>query len=209
MMLQDGALPGRHVGRAWVVPAEAVAQLASRQVGAGRPLAPLRAWALLDMLDGGTAPWVAPVARSQVRAQMRRLKGADPDAWWASLRGREARLAVSGHRAAIARLSEAAGVWPAGPGGARAAGADLVVVAAIPEFYLPAERWSELQPQLRLSTAAGQPDAYVRVPRRRWPFGPAGPARAALAASLLDGGDCRAARAGADILNELAGEALR
>lgn len=205
-MLRDGILPDRHVGRAWVVPTEAVAGLAARQVGAGRPLAPLRAWALLDMLDGGKAPWVAPVARSQVRAEMRRLEGADASVWRAALRSRESRLAVSRHRSAIDRLAEADDVWPAGPATARESGADLVVAGAVPEFYLPAERWPALERKLRLGPTAGRPSAYVRIPRRRWPFGSAGSGRAG--GQPLDGDDWRAARAGVDVLNERAREFL-
>jgi excisionase family DNA binding protein len=160
-LLRDGALPGRHVGRAWVVPAEAVADMAGRQLGAGRPLAPRRAWALVDMLDGGQAAWLGPVARSQVRAQIRHLEGGDQGAWRAALRGREDRLAVSGHRSAIARLAETKDVWLAGPAAARRANADVVVPDPIPEFYISAERWELLRVQLILHPATGRPAAYV------------------------------------------------
>lgn len=207
-LLSDGLLPGRHVGRAWLVPAAAVAQLASRQHGAGRPLSPPRAWALLDILDAGRAPWLGKVARSQVRQILQRLKDADPLAWQAALRGREERKAISGHRSAISRLSDSDGVWPAGPAIARSIGADLVVVEAVPELYVPPERWDRLESKLRLRPAEGRPDVYIRVPRGPWPFGSAGPGRAALAASLLDGGDWRSARAGAGVLNELAEKAI-
>ncbi len=207
-LLSDGILPGRHVGRVWLVPAAAVAELAAHQHGAGRPLAPQRAWALLDILDGGRAPWLEKVARSQVRAQLRRLADADARAWRGALRAREDRKAVSGHRAAIARLSDSDGVWLAGPAAARRAGADLVVVQPVPEYYVPAERWDQLESRLRLRPAIGPPDAYVRVPRGPWPFAPVGPGRAALAASLLDSGDWRSARAGAEVLTELASKAL-
>lgn len=209
MLLHDGVLPGRHVGRAWVVSGEGVAALAGRHVGAGRPLAPARAWALLDMLDGGSGPWLGPVARSQIRAHLRRLQGADARSWWAALRGREVRQPVSGHRSVVAQLSDAKGVWLAGPAAAGEAGADLVVIQAIPEFYVPAEEWPALQQRLRLEDASGQPMAYIRIPQGGlWPFGTDGPARAALAASLLDGDDPRSSRAGSEILNQLAAEAL-
>jgi excisionase family DNA binding protein len=207
-MLSDGVLPGRHVGRVWLIPAAAVAELADLKLSAGRPMAPLRAWGLLDILDGGRAAWLEKVARSQVRAQLRRLEGGEPRMWRAALRGREERSGVTGHRLAIARLSHTDGVWPAGPATAHAAGADLVVVEPVPEFYVAAERWGNLASDLLLRPATGRPDAFVRIPHGRWPFGPAGPGRAALAASLLDCGDSRSARAAADVLNELAREVL-
>lgn len=208
-MLGNGSLPGRHVGRAWLVPAEAVAGIAGRHSGAGRPLAAPRAWGALDMLDGGDARWLTSVARSQIRAQTRRLVGADADTWRAALRGREDRHPVSGHRSVIPHLANRADVWPAGPSTAAQLGADLVVVGAVPEFYLPANVWPKVERQLQLRPAIGDPTAYIRVPRNLWPFDGHGPGRAALAAALLDCGDWRAARAGAEILNELATPALR
>lgn len=207
-MLRSGALRGRHLGRAWVVSGEALAELQERRVGAGRPLSPRRAWAMLSILDGGRPDWISAVARSQVRAQLRQLHGADARVWRGALRSREHRHALSGHRSAIARLADIRDVWPAGVGAASMVGADLVVAQAIPEFYVSEGRWESIASKLHLVPALGSPDAYVRVPRVIWPFGSEGPRRAALAASLVDSGDWRAARGGADVLNDLAGEAL-
>ena len=202
-LLRSGALAGRHVGRAWVVPVEALAELSEHRPAGGRPLAPRRAWALLDLLDGGNAPWLDRFARSQVRAYLRGLAGAEPGVWRDALRAREHRQLVAAHRAALARLSDSEGVWPAGPAAASAAGADLVAYGALPEFYVHAEAWPALARSLHLVSADGRPNVVVRVPREVWPFGPGGPGHAALAASLL-GGEWRAARSGADVLNELA-----
>lgn len=208
-MLRSGALAGRHVGRAWVVPADAVALAGEHRSGSGRPLSPQRAWGLLDLLDGGNAPWLDRSARSRVRAQLRGLAGADAAVWRDALRARERRQPVRAHRAALSRLAESAEVWPAGPAAASQAGADLVAPGAIPEFYVAAQAWPTLVKQLRLSPAAGPADAVVHIPKDVQPFGPAGPGRAALAASLLDSGEWRAARAGAEILNDLAARYLR
>jgi hypothetical protein len=208
-MLRSGALAGRHVGRAWVVPADAVAMLSQHRPAGGRPLSPQRAWGLLDLLDGGKAPWLDRYARSKVRAHLRRLAGGEPAAWGDALRARERRQPVRAHRAALARLRETDGVWPAGPASASLAGADLVAPGAVPEFYINAEAWPGLAGELRLAPAPGRPDAVVRVPRDVWPFGPGGPGRAVLAASLLDVGEWRAARAGADVLNHLAARYLQ
>jgi excisionase family DNA binding protein len=203
-LLRSGALGGRHVGRAWLVSGEALADLRSQRSPAGRPLAPKRAWALLDLLDGGRAAWLEPVARSQVRAHLRRLRGAEAAQWRAALRAREARHPVNGHRAALSRLAVTDGVWPAGPAMASAIGADLVAPGARSELYVPHENWPALARQLHLSPAVEGAAVLVRVPRGLWPFGPNGPGRAALAASLIDSGEWRTARAGADVLNDLA-----
>lgn len=207
-MLRSGALRGRHLGRAWVVSGEALAELQERRVGAGRPLSPRRAWAMLSIVDGGRPDWISPVARSQVRAKLRQLHGADARVWRGALRSREDRHALSGHRSAVARLADIRDVWRAGVGAASMVGADLMVAEAVPEFYVREDRWELIASKLHLVPASGRPDAYVRVPRGMWPFGSEGPHSAVLAASLVDSSDWRAVRAGADVLNNLAGEAL-
>jgi hypothetical protein len=204
-LLRAGALQGRHVGRDWLISARSVAALQQLPPSPGRPAVPRRAWALLDLLDGGKAAWLDPVARSKVRAQISRLVGADTPVWAKALKGREDCYSVSGHRAAIGRLLQNPDVWPAGPAAAAEfGGADLVVHQAIPEAYVRADRWPGLAERLRLHAAEGHPDVWVRVPRQLWPFGPAGPGRAALAATIVDAGEWRARRAGVEILNDLA-----
>ena len=165
-MLRSGALAGRHVGRAWVVSGEALADLRGQRSPAGRPLAAKRAWTLLDLLDGGRAAWLDPVARSQVRAHLRRLTGSDATRWRAALRGREERHLIVGHRAALSRLAAADDVWPAGPGMASAAGADLLAPGAKAEFYVPRETWPAL--------AAPTAPIAGRRPGRRVDTGPPG-----------------------------------
>jgi excisionase family DNA binding protein len=203
-MLRAGTLDGRHVGRSWVVSADSVSSVQANPSRVGRPFAPQRAWAVLDLLDGGQGDWLPRVARSQVRAQLRSLVGADAATWRSVLRARESRRPVKGHSAALSRLAGTKGVWLVGPSAASSAGADLIAPGARPEFYISDERWPALAHSLHLSEADSGPDAFVRIPKGLWPFGPAGPGRAALAASLLDSGEWRAAKAGADVLNELA-----
>jgi excisionase family DNA binding protein len=208
-LLRAGTLAGRRVGRDWLVSADGVAALRERPGLPGRPLAPRRAWALLDLLDGGEAAWLAPVARSQVRAHLRRLEGAGAAAWRNALRARDERHPMSAHRAALARLISSEGVWPAGASAASAAGADLVAYDPVTEVYIPAEIWGSLAGSLRLAPATDKPDVLVRVPRELWPFGPGGPGQAALAATLLDSDEWRATQAGREILNALAGATRR
>jgi excisionase family DNA binding protein len=202
-LLRSGALDGRRIGRDWVVSAEAVADMVHNHPANGRPPAPRRAWALIDLLDGGDAAWLDPVARSHVRATARAMAGQGAAQWRRVLRGREDRVAVAGHRASIDRLIHSDNVWPAGPSMVPAIGADLVVHQAVPELYVPAEEWEALARYLHLRVDVAEPEAWVRLPRHLWPFGPSGPGHAALAASLLDG-EWRAARAGAELLNDAA-----
>ncbi len=206
-MLRTGTLRGTHVGRAWVVSQDALEELESRRVGVGRPLAARRAWALLEILEGGDAAWLSAVARSQVRAQIRRLRGADALGWRTALRGREDRYPVSGHRAAIERLAKDADVWPVGPTAASQAG--LLMAESTPEFYISSANWELLAAALHLVTFTPQISAYVRIPRFEQSFSSWGPGRAVLAASLLDSTDWRVAKAGVDVLNHLAEMAQR
>ncbi len=206
-MLRAGTLRGTHIGRAWVISDDALEELRSRRVGVGRPLAQARAWGLLEMLEGGDAAWLSMVARSQVRAQMRRLRGADAFAWRTALRGREDRYSISGHRAAIERLSNDADVWLVHPAATLQAG--VLEVESTPEFYVARANWERLAAALHLRIAAPETAAYVRVARIERSFSPGGPGRAVLAACLLDHKDWRVAKAGADALSELAEKVLR
>ena len=66
-LVRSGDLAGHRVGRVWLVDPQDVARLAGQKARAGRPMAPARAWGLLDLLEGGSALWLPPVGRSQVR----------------------------------------------------------------------------------------------------------------------------------------------
>ena len=113
-LLASGDLAGRRLGRSWLVSAESVARLQQNRRLPGRPLGPRRAWGLLDILAGGEAAWLTSSARSQLKASMRRLAGADADEWRAALRGRSQVLACQAHPAAIPRLLSHQRVLPAG-----------------------------------------------------------------------------------------------
>jgi excisionase family DNA binding protein len=205
-LIRSGGLHGRQVGRQWLIPAEDLARFSSQRSRPGRPLAPARAWALLDLLEGGKALWLSPVARSQVRQLLRGLEGAEASRWRSALRARSHLHRVSLHRAALLRLEKAARegdrVFPAGPAVAAAVGADLVVVDPLPEFYVSEQAWPILQRTLHLNEARGNPGALIRVPRGAWLSG--GPGAAALAADLLDNPESRAVDAGTALLNSLA-----
>jgi excisionase family DNA binding protein len=208
-LLRAGDLRGRHLGNSWLIPAEDVARLQRHGRRSGRPLAPKRAWAVLDLLDGGRAAWLSASARSQVRRYLADLVDPDPDGWRAILRGRSRVLEVVAHPAAIERLRRVNGVRPVGPSAAVGRGFDLVALAeSIPEFYIDEGQWPDLSRSLALREGA-ESNLRVRVPNEVWPFADAGPSGhgwvgdAVLAADLLEAAEPRAVAAGAARLGEL------
>ena len=202
-MLRAGRLVGRHVSGRWLVDDVDLARLRAHSAPVSRPMAPTRAWGLLDLLDGGSPQWLTPSARSQVRALLRTLPAPTvaPVRWRSLLAARATVPQVAAHPAAVQRLLLAPGVVPAGVSAAIAAGADLVSVGAVPELYVAEHEWADLVEHLRLNPSSADAAVLVRVPRQLWPF-PGGerPGRSALAADLLDSVNPRAISAGAQLL---------
>jgi excisionase family DNA binding protein len=195
-MLRTGELPGERHGPVWMVDASAVAQRASRPMPGGRPLSPVRAWALLDLLDGGSAPWLTAQGRSQVRARARALLGAPPERLRAALRNRDHRHRLQAHPAAVRRLAADEHVLVAGAAGATRAGLDLVTVGATIEVYVRQEHLQQLIDQYMLRAASTRTDVVVRIPREVWPFRTRSVGPAVLAADLLESEEPRAVAAG-------------
>jgi excisionase family DNA binding protein len=203
-LVRSGDLAGHRVGRVWLVDPQDVARLAGQKARAGRPLAPARAWGLLDLLDGGSALWLPSVARSQVRHLLSKLNGADADCWRAALRSRSQVLRVRAHPAAISRLLAEPQVLAAGPAEAARMGVDLLAMGQIPQFYVPSGRWPELVRALHIVEMPAESNLLVRLPRGVWPFeGHSHPGVAALAADLLESAEPRAVSGGVAKLNEL------
>ena len=203
-LVRRGELAGHRVGRVWLVDPRDVARLAGRKSRAGRPLAPARAWGLLDLLDGGSAPWLPSVARSQVRQLLSRLNGADSDRWRSALRSRSEVLRLRAHPAAITRLLAEPQVLAAGAAEAARMGVDLVAMSEVPQMYVPSWGWPDLGRALWIVEASAEPNLLVRVPQGVWPFeGHARPGLAALAADLLESAEPRAVTGGVAKLNEL------
>ncbi|MFO6451484.1 MULTISPECIES: helix-turn-helix domain-containing protein [unclassified Aeromicrobium] len=207
--LAAGDLRGRRVGRAWLVDSDDVARLQGRRRRAGRPAGPKRAWAIIDILSGGRAPWLSPSERSQVRSYVAQLNEPDSDEWRSILRGRSELRPVRAHPAAVARLREVDHVLPAGPAEAARRGFDLVVVSElVPEFYLPLSAWDHVSRQLALAPSHDA-DIILRHPMIVWPFDDRDAIPdAALAADLLYQAEPRAIRAGQVRLNQLLKETL-
>jgi excisionase family DNA binding protein len=204
-LLAVGDLSGRRVGRSWLVDAEDVARLQQHHRPPGRPMGPLRAWGLLDILSGGKAAWLSPSARSQLRHSMARLAGADADQWRAVLRGRNEVRRCQVHPAAHRRLQGREGVMQGGAGLAARRGFDLVVSGSdVAQYYADPGQWPELARALAIREVDEKPNLLVLLPRAVWPFEDrAEVPDAVLAADLLDAAEPRAVRAGALRLEEL------
>ncbi|HEX7738738.1 MAG TPA: helix-turn-helix domain-containing protein [Marmoricola sp.] len=212
-LLRAGDLRGRRVGNSWLVLAEDVARLERGRRRPGRPLAPKRAWAVLDLLDGCQASWLSASARSQVRRYLADFDDPGADDWRAALRARSRVVAVVAHPAAVDRLRHADGVYAAGSDAAARRGFDLVAVAEPhPEFYISEGSWPQIARSLALREGA-EPNLKIRIPREVWPFAddepsPSGSREdlvgdAVLAADLLESAEPRAISAGAARLGEL------
>ena len=209
-LLNAGDLQGRRVGRDWLVSAEDVARLQGQRRRPGRPLGPLRAWGLLDLLAGGPASWLSYSARSQVRASMSRLQDVDADRWRSMLRGRSRVVRVVAHPASIPRLLARPEVHVAGVNEAVRRGFDLVALGSQrDEAYVPGQEWPALKKSLALRDAGPGESAnlVVRIPERVWPFeSSGGVSDAALAADLLEAAEPRAVSAGERRLSKLLSE---
>lgn len=208
-LLRAGDLRGRRLGNSWLIVPEEVDRLQRQARRPGRPLAPKRAWAVLDLLDGGVAEWLSDSARSQVRRYLADLADPGPDDWRASLRGRSRIHDMVAHPAAIDRLRRVDSIRFAGPNAAVGRGFDLLALGEpIPEFYVADAQWPDLSRALALREG-GEPNLRVRVPREIWPFAAAGPSAldgpgdAVLAADLLESAEPRAVAAGAARLGAL------
>jgi excisionase family DNA binding protein len=201
-LLRAGRLCGRRSGRIWLVDADALADWAAHARAPGRPMAPARAWALLDILDGGSAPWLSAVARSQVRSRLRDLQGAEANEWRALLRSRSDVLPVRLHPSALHRVrSDRSSALLAGAERAAAAGADLVALDPVAEIYVRPEEWPGLGKRWHAQRVSAGGNLLVHLPRGVWPFAGRGQVgAAALAADLLDSPEPRAANAGLQLL---------
>lgn len=213
-LVNAGDLPARRVGKVWLLDGDAVVLMSQRARPEGRPMSERRAWALLDLLAGGDAPWLAAPARSQVRSVLRRLAPLGADEWRAALRNRGQKVAVGGHSGSVRRLVEASEVVPAGPHEASAHGLDLVALSARPEVYLNANAWANLSKLLHLDQdASSSASAVARLVHEE---GIIDRLRSnerllalAIAADCLDDPDPRANHAGMKLLRAAADQAVK
>jgi excisionase family DNA binding protein len=185
--IHAGELPARLVGGRWVLMLEDVDEL----VGArsyGRPMAARVAWGLLDLLDGGNAPWLTASERSRLRSRLRSRPSIDQVSHWVRRRSRV--MWLRGHTSALPRLLAFEGAVPTG---ASAPGQDLVDPGRV-EVYLPQDCAEQAIRKLALRPVPRrEANAVVKVPQGIWPF-EAGPARAKVALDLWEAGDERSRR---------------
>jgi hypothetical protein len=207
-LLRAGSLRGRRVGNSWVVLVDDVARLESNRLRPGRPLAARRAWAALDLLNSGRAPWLSDSARSQVRSHLDRLDEPGPEVWLSLLRSRSHVVHALAHPAALKRLADVDVVVRAGASEAVERGFDLVAIGdSVPEFYVEASAWPQIARSLAIREIISEPNLLIRIPHDVWPFSDgAAVSDAALAADLLESAEPRAVSAGATRLNELLAE---
>ena len=203
-LLAAGDLNGRRLGRAWLVDGDDVARLQGQKRRSGRPVGPKRAWAIIDLLSGGNAPWLSYSERSQVRSYVAGLDEPSADDWRGILRGRSELRPVQAHTAAVARLGQFDHVLFTGPGEAVRRRFDLIAAGdPRPEVYMPIKQWGHIARRLALKPSHDA-NLLVRHPMVVWPF----EARevvpdAAIAADLLHTAEPRAVSAGELRLNEL------
>jgi len=238
--LESGSLSGRRLAGRWLVEGDDVDRLRSRPSPRGRPAAPWRAWALLAMLEAarqvraerdvearsdGHSAWLSAhsasrSAVSQVRGHLAsgELLDAPAEKWRSLLSSRSMAYSCHGHPAAIKRLLADPRAVPAGASLAAAAGADLVVVDAASEIYVPEQHFDQMISGLHLHVSplpagsgaelvSADDAALLRVPQGVWPYSGGRAWSVALAADLLESLDPRSAEAGRKMLGAAAGHA--
>lgn len=194
-MLADGVLDGERVGRAWVIDREQLRRVAEVRPEVGRPWSPASAWAVLALADGEEVD-LSPVDRSRAR---RRL-GLGLDHLVGRLAARCERRRFYVHPGVLDRLADE--VVRAGISAAAHHGADLVISESV-EGYVRAGDIDHLVDQLALDDQAARPNVLLRiVDDGVWPFEAdqryAG--RSVVGVDLLEAGDPRSRRAGAELL---------
>lgn len=196
-----GELPAVKFGRDWWVDEREVRRLARRQDGAGRPLSPAMAWAVLLLASGDESAADrlarAPRYRARARQWLREHPLADHAA---RLRQRARRELFEAHASELARLRDRSGVLLTGTSAVDAVG--LVGESQAVELYASAAQRDSIVEEHALLASAG--DVTVRwVPDDVWraldAAGRVAP-RAAVFVDLLESEDPRARREAARAL---------
>jgi excisionase family DNA binding protein len=195
LRITDGALPAVKLGRDWRVDERAVARLARRRPGGGRPLSPAMAWAVLLLASGDEPGADRLIGRPRYRARARQWLREHPLAEYADrLRERARREVFDAHASELPGLRERPDVWLTGTSAADVVG--LLGEAQAVELYAPAADREAIVAEHALMTGSG--DVTVRwVPDEVWPaLNPAGHVapHAAVFVDLLESEDPRARR---------------
>lgn len=186
-LIHDSELPARLIGGRWVVLSADVDEL-GRERPTGRPMAGRVAWGLIDLLDGGRAPWLAASERSRLRSRLRARPSIVQVGHW--VRRRNEVLWLRGHPAALPRVLAFEGAMPAG---ASAPGQDIVDPGRV-EVYMRQDDAADVTRKLALhQVPRREANVVVKVPQEVWPFDD-GPGRAAVALDLWEAGEERSLR---------------
>jgi excisionase family DNA binding protein len=191
-LIASGRLAAERIGQRLVVDRAAVDAWDRVRSPGGQPFSPRRAWGLLLLADGESAPWLDPVSLSKLRAilrhrSLRELRN--------RLERRAERHAFRAHPSDLSRLASEPGVMRSGASAARDVGVDLVASDFL-DAYVPGPRLDRLVRRYRLRPSR-EPNVILRrlpdVPFR-WESRAVAPA-AAVAIDLAEESDPRSQEA--------------
>lgn len=199
-LIASGGLAAEKIGGVWLVDRSSISGRQRQCASAGRPLASVKAWALLLVASGEEIPsGLPPSARWRIRCAFevdglgalcpRLVRRAEPFSYWA----------LPGE---LQALRERADLVLSGPSAAAAYDLGLVGPNAI-DAYVPASRIASLQREHALVRMSGRESNVIlrAVPDSAWllngrRFAPL----AKVAVDLCSYADPRAARIGAELI---------
>ncbi len=166
LRIAGGELLAVKLGRDWRVDEREVLRLARRRDGAGRPLSPFMAWAVLLLASGDVSAADRLAGAPRYRARLRQWLREHPLADHADrLRERAGRELFEAHPSELARLRDRSDVLLTGASAADVIG--LVGDIATVEFYAPLSERQSIVGEHALM--AGGHDVTVRwVPEDVW-----------------------------------------
>ena len=198
-MISDRRLPARRVGRVWAIDEHDLA--AVRRRPAHRPWKPASAWAVLAAAQGAPLP---SLSASQRHRTYKRLQAGLANIA-ALLSERARRRTFYTHPADVDRIIALPGVVRTAASAAEEHGIDLIGPGPA-EAYVASSVLDQIEASFVIEERSERPNLVLRVvDDTHWPFpASAAVAPAAVAAiDLLESGDERARRAGAELLESL------
>lgn len=199
-LIEQGELGAEKVGRQWLVSAADVVRYQGLRPGAGRPLSPRRAWALLFLLSGERPAWVGPRDRSELRHH---LQPRSPAHLVASVRRRAKLHPLRVHPGDLRRLRVSERLILSGASAASEYRLDLHAPGVV-EAYVSAQNLRELAGDFAFAPSEAA-NVLLRSVDASWPFDEGlrlAPA-AAVAVDLLEAQDERSRAAGHELLERL------
>ncbi len=194
VLLKQGRLAGRKVGRAWLVSGDT--DLPARE-NRGRPVSAANAWALLALLGGEVPAWVDPSVCSRLRRRIRDRELVHV------LKASEPRSAIYRGRVLLSDLPKVSQTFHLVPSGlsAKSSGLDIVLIGQALDAYVDAKTLRAIERRFRPDRGSSGPNVTLRVPTHPWILRRPGEApQSVVAADLLADEDPRVARAAARLL---------